>query len=279
MKYIVAVSGGVDSVALLHMLVHHSPHELMVAHFDHGIRPDSDSDVWHVASLARQYNLPFLSSRVSLGEGASEERARQARYDWLKSIQQEHQADGIITAHHQDDILETLTFNIQRGTGWRGIASLRSTETMYRPLLTISKVQLVAYALHHGLIWREDSTNEDTRYTRNYIRHVIMPRLTPEKRNILLELAKKQHTIRLQIENEIAGVIQRLRDEAGYSRYQLIMSPENVALEVLRMATNDACEPAQLRRLLHFIKTGRQGAVMQIGAGKNALLTTRHVLL
>lgn len=279
MKYIVAVSGGVDSVALLHMLVHHTSHELVVAHFDHGIRDDSDADVWHVASLAKAYGLPFETTRVMLGAGSSEEKAREKRYAWLQTVKRQQAADAIVTAHHQDDVLETAALNLRRGTGWRGIASVRSVDGLYRPLLSMSKAQLVRYALENGLTWREDSTNDDIRYTRNYIRHSIIPRLSPEKRNSLLTLAKQQQELRQQIEHEVLTVATTMRDETGYSRYQLIMSPESVALEVLRKATGGACEPAQLKRLLHFIKTGRQGALMQIGNGKNALLTSRHVVL
>ena len=126
MKYIVAVSGGVDSVALLHMLKHHSPHELVVAHVDHAIRSDSEVDVWHVAALAKDYELPFETTRLTLGPQPSEESLRRERYKWLYEVKQKHQADGIATAHHQDDLLETIALNFHRGTGWRGIASVRS---------------------------------------------------------------------------------------------------------------------------------------------------------
>lgn len=278
MKYIVAVSGGVDSVALLHMLHRRSPHDLIVAHVDHGIRPDSADDARFVEELARTYDLPFVSTRLELGPNASEAAARHARYKWLHSIKAAHGADAIVTAHHQDDVLETIILNLMRGTGWRGLASLRSTDDRHRPLLTVPKATLTRYAIDHRLEWREDSTNHDTRYTRNYIRHLIMPRLSAEARRQLIALARRQLDLREAIEDEVKEAARRIHDGVGWSRYELIMAPDPVAIELLKHATN-GIEPLQLRRLLHFARTGRQGAVLQIGGGKTALLTRQRLFV
>lgn len=283
MKYIVAVSGGLDSVALLHMLSglqqQDSNLELVVAHADHGIREDSDADAWHVAALAKRYGLPFEVTRLALSPYSSEQQARDARYQWLESVQEKHRADGIITAHHQDDQLETIILNFQRGTGWRGLASLRTTDERLRPLLSLSKAQLARYAIDNQLVWREDSTNGDIRYTRNYIRHAIVPKLDVQSRKRLSELAAKQRQLRAQIEHEVAGVLKAIKDDTGLSRHELIMLPDSIALEVLRAATLGHHEPLHMRRLLHFVKTGRQGAVLHLGKGKNALLTKQRVII
>ena len=278
MKYIVAVSGGVDSVALLHMLKHNSPHELIVAHVDHGVRGDSDSDVWHVAALASQYGLVFETTRLVTGK-QSEEELRRARYAWLRKLRDTHVADGIVTAHHLDDSLETVVLNVGRGTGWRGLASLQTSGSLMRPLLHVPKSEIIQYAITHGLHWREDRTYGSLRYTRNYIRHGVIPKLTATERKKLKTLAEQQRELRRQIEAEVMGVLSEVDTGKGYDRYKLIMMPDAISLEVLRSATNDKCEPSQLRRLLHFVKTGRAGATFQIGNGKNALLTSRTVLL
>lgn len=283
MKYVVAVSGGVDSVVLLHMMAElqkTSPDlSLIVAHADHGIREDSDTDAWHVATLAKRYGLPFELTRLSLGDDPSEETARDARYAWLESVRAKHHADGIVTAHHQDDQLETIALNLQRGTGWRGLASLRTSDEKYRPLLGASKASLVRYAIDHGLVWHEDSTNDNMKYTRNYIRHAVVPKLTPAARKKLAGLAAQQRELREKIEAEVAKVLDGVRDDVGLSRHQLIMMPDSVALEVLREATKGRHEPFQMRRLLHFVKTGRQGSLLQLGKGKNALLTRQRVIV
>lgn len=279
MKYIVAVSGGVDSVALLHMLHMSSTHNLVIAHVDHGIRENSAEDAWFVTTLAEKYRLPLEITRLALGSETSEDTARQARYAWLHGVQEKHGADGIVTAHHQDDVLETVALNFHRGTGWRGLASLRSGKAYYRPLINLPKATVVKYAIENDLSWREDETNEDIRYTRNYIRHGIIPKLDAARRQELVSLAQKQRELRQKIEKEVKSVVGDIKDKTGYSRYFLIMAPDEVSLEILKHVTEGACEPVQLRRLLHFIKTGRQGAVMQIGHGKNALLTSSRVLI
>lgn len=283
MKYIVAVSGGLDSVVLLDMLAKLAGRsgglELVIAHVDHGIRADSAEDADHVRRLAEKYNLPHEMTRLGLGSDASEEAARDARYGWLESIRAKHRADGMITAHHQDDLLETIILNFQRGTGWRGLASLRTVDEKYRPLLEASKASLARYAIDNNLEWREDSTNDDVRYTRNYIRHGVLPKLDGQTRKKLLTLAEKQRQLREKIEAEVVATLGDVRDEVGLSRHKLIMMPDSVALEVLRAATGNKHEPLHLRRLLHFVKTGRQGSILNLTKGKNALLTRQQLIV
>lgn len=282
MKYIVAVSGGVDSIVLLHMLAmirrDDSSLELVIAHANHGIRDNCDADAWHVATLARQHGLPFEVTQLSL-QGKSEEEARRERYAWLHTLKKKHTADGIVTAHHADDQLETIVLNFMRGTGWRGLASLRTSNERVRPLLKLSKASIIRYALDNNLLWVNDNTNDDVRYTRNYIRHGVVPRIDVTSRQKLLELSKKQQKLREGIEQEVKNVVSSVRDESGLSRHKLIMMPDSVALEVLRSVTSGRHEPFQLRRLLHFAKTGRQGAILNLGKGKNALLTRQRLIV
>ncbi len=173
---VVAVSGGLDSVVLLDLLAKQMPPEqLVVAHFDHGIRPESGLDAIFVAGLAKKYGLRFVTERRELGPHASEAIARKARYDFLHRVRTDHDAHAVVTAHHQDDVLETAALNLLRGTGRRGLSSLKSTDTTWRPLTGYSKASLRDYALSNGLTWHEDATNHDTKYRRNYIRNVLIP--------------------------------------------------------------------------------------------------------
>jgi len=141
MKYVVAVSGGVDSVVLLDILARINTHQFIVAHFDHGIREDSAADARFVKALADKYELTFVCTREELGMTASEELARTRRYVFLKAVAQKLQAQ-LITAHHLDDLVETVMINKIRGTGWRGLAVF-GDESIRRPLLTMSKQQLI----------------------------------------------------------------------------------------------------------------------------------------
>jgi tRNA(Ile)-lysidine synthase len=190
-SYVVAVSGGVDSVALLHMLARRPGLKLTVAHYDHGIRPDSAEDRRHVQYFARAHGLPFVYETGQLGSDASEATARRARYDFLHRVRQASGAGAVITAHHQDDLLETIILNLLRGTGRRGLSSLKSTDVVKRPLLHLPKNELLRYAAEQGLVWREDSTNADPRYLRNYIRHNILPRFAASDREALLAISRR----------------------------------------------------------------------------------------
>ena len=113
--YVVAVSGGVDSVVLLDVFSKIKHHTLVVAHFDHGIRTDSVHDARFVEALAKKHTLTFETLREELGADASEEKARDRRYAFLRSVAKKY--DGrIVTAHHSDDAVETIAINMSRGT-------------------------------------------------------------------------------------------------------------------------------------------------------------------
>lgn len=185
-KYVVAVSGGVDSVTLLHMLRNIPGLDLIVAHYDHGIRPDSAEDRQFVQEIASQYGVPFEYAEGHLGLNANEDLARTKRYEFLNHLKAKHNADAIITAHHQDDVLETIIINLLRGTGRKGLSSLRSTKELIRPLLKMTKPELVAIATENKLTWREDQTNYTEAYFRNWVRLNIVPKLTDSQRTDLL---------------------------------------------------------------------------------------------
>lgn len=189
-QYIIAVSGGVDSVVLLDALSGHAGLDLIVAHFDHGIRPDSYKDAAFVERLAKDYGLAYEWERRELGPDASEATARKVRYDFLHRMNDHYGADGIITAHHQDDLIETAVLNVLRGTKRRGLVSLQSGNGIERPLLNVSKDQILNYAKKNHLEWREDSTNTDTKYKRNSIRQKLKKSLTPELRTLILNELK-----------------------------------------------------------------------------------------
>ncbi len=261
-KYIIAVSGGVDSVVLLDYISRYQKDvELIVAHFDHGIREDTADDVAFVTKLAKQYGVPYEIQKGELGVGASEEMARIARYHFLRDMKEKHTAQGIITAHHANDVVETMILNLIRGTGWRGLCSLRNTEELHRPLLQTPKSDILTYAEKEGLSWREDSTNRDMKYLRNNIRQNIMPRVDLKP---WLELFNKQLKLRNDIDIEVKNISSR-------KRYDFIMWPQAVALEVLRKEIN-ITRPQAMQTLLG-IKTGREGNVIEIAKDKKITLT------
>ncbi len=267
-KYIVAVSGGVDSVVLLDILSR-SEHTLIVAHVEHGIRgEESVADARFVEALARQYNLPFVSKQLGLGPSASEERARELRYAFLFSLATEHQAT-VVTAHHADDVVETIALNIQRGTGWRGLTVL-TRAMVHRPLIGMTKAQLYDYAVKARLEWVEDVTNASDAYQRNRLRHKIAALLSPASRRALMDLRARQLSLRDAITREAAFL---LRSHRG-SRHFLAQLDEGVALELLGRVIEDeiGIRPTrpQLIRALIAVKAARPGSEHHVG-NKTAL--------
>jgi tRNA(Ile)-lysidine synthase len=231
--YVVAVSGGVDSMALLEVLRKQQGLMLIVAHFDHGIRHDSHIDRAHVQSVARQHGLPFVYHEGNLGSDASEEVARKARYNFLHAVKSASNARAIITAHHHDDVLETAVINLLRGTGRKGLSSLRTTSSIHRPLLHLPKADIKKYASDQGLVWREDETNKNTKYLRNHVRHNLLSQLTEQQKtqlsSIITAAAQTNYDLDLQL-------LHYLHLQPGLDRLHrqsFIRLPHNVSKEVL----------------------------------------------
>lgn len=247
--YVLAVSGGVDSMVLLHMLMrqHQSPRQeaevrkpetrdsvrFVVAHLDHGIRPDSDADRVLVENAAKQYEVPFVYDSARLGPDTSEAQARKARYDFLRRVQGAAGADAIITAHHQDDLLETAILNLLRGTGRKGLSSLADEPGLRRPLLGVPKYKLHAYAKKHAIEWNEDATNQDTAYKRNYVRHHIVGKMSQRDRQKLLSLFASARTTNQALDLQIASFLQFVSKGKSLDRALFIGLPHKVAMEIM----------------------------------------------
>lgn len=288
--YVAAVSGGVDSTVLLHLLHRQRPTlKVVVAHVEHGIRGEaSQADARFVRALARRFGYPFELLEAGLGAEASEERARHVRYEFLRRICNTHQAVGIITAHHQDDVLETIALNVLRGTGWRGLCSLRSTRHTLRPLLHVPKRDIEAYARTHRIAWCHDSTNDSDRYLRNRLRRKIASNLDSPRRARLLELWRAQCELRVEIEREAADVYRRAvifehGDWVELSRYFLSMVPPAVCDELLRLAAlkvgGRSLLKDQAEHLRIFALTAKPGQRISPGGGLSGRATKRGIVV
>jgi tRNA(Ile)-lysidine synthase len=274
MKYVVAVSGGVDSVVLLDVLVQMDEHDLVVAHFDHGIRGDeSAADARFVEALAKGYGLPCYVGKGELSKDASEAEAREKRYMFLFEIARELEAI-LVTAHHANDCIETIAINCRRGTGWRGLAVL-SDKRIYRPLLEKTKSELYAYALENNLEWVEDVTNYSDRYLRNRLRRQL-GQIDASSSEVLRELRSSQLALANNIDSEVEQLIAA---EVGTSRYFFISIDEASALEILRKLTRQKLTRPQLRRMLLAIKTYPVGAILEVGAGIQVRFTAREFIV
>lgn len=192
-RALVGVSGGRDSVALLHWLAEQGFKRLAVCHLDHGLRGRaSRADVAFVARLAKKYALPFVSERADVAAIAKQKQisietaAREARHDFFAHAGKKLKCRTLFLAHHADDQAETFLFNLFRGAGSAGLGAMRPESTqktggvtlrIIRPLLSVWRAEIDEYIAANRLKFREDSSNRDVKHTRNKMRHVIIPAL------------------------------------------------------------------------------------------------------
>lgn len=217
-----AVSGGVDSISLLHWL-HARGTRVAAAHLHHGLRGEAaDGDEAFVREFCEARHIPFYVEHADVGALAArmgvstEEAGRQARYDFLERTAREIGAARVATAHHADDNAETLLFQLVRGarSGLGGIAPARGIYV--RPFLGVTRAQIEAYADENRLSHRLDAMNLDDAYARNYIRHEIMPRLTTVNAAAAAHMAETAQTLR--IESEYLDTLAAGRLEQGGMR-------------------------------------------------------------
>ncbi len=184
-KVLVACSGGVDSVVLAHWLNTNTSDKSLIAlaHVDHAQHAASHDYCAFVCNeLAPALGIAAVSERLTIDAGASEDALREARYAALAKMCANTGASAVYMAHHQDDQLETYLFKVMRGTHVESLNGLKPEATVLgvrvlRPFLNIGKDQILAYAKHHGLSWREDPSNTNTKFARNAIRHELVPLL------------------------------------------------------------------------------------------------------
>jgi len=256
---------------------------LVVAHFNHGVRPDAGQDEKLVHHYAMSHNIEFVSKSVKLGANVSEGAARNARYAFLRQCRKRFNADFIVTAQHKDDLLETVVINLLRGTGWRGLAPFTNTNDVLRPLINYGKSAIIDYAKTNNVPWREDSTNQDQRYLRNYVRQSLIPRLqvaVPQFNIKLLRLVRKQQLLRRTIESQLDDM---LAPGTAIDRHILIMLSPQLAYELLQQFLRRTMGTSLVRDLaeatLLFAKTAKPGKTMSLDASWRARATPKQLIV
>lgn len=282
-KYIVAVSGGVDSMVLLDLLNRQTDLELVVAHFDHGIRTDSDLDRQLVQDVANRLGLTFVYEAAKLGPQASEATARVARYAFLERMRQVHGAKAIVMAHHQDDVLETAILNILRGTGRKGLTSLSSWSQVVRPMLHLPKKAIRAYADSQNLKWSEDITNTDEKYLRNYIRHKILPQLDDVARTQLISIIEQMRRINNELDTDLINLMHSQPGVRQLDRSWFVGLPHAVAREFLaswlRARGIGNFDTKTLERVVVAAKVRQVGSLIDIMGGASLVVKRDRLAL
>lgn len=303
----IALSGGPDSIALASLL--HSLNrgeqvgKLTVAHVNHQLRgAESDGDETFVAKLASHWQIPCRTTRIdmraqTLGENL-ESAARTIRYDWLTKVAQEEHAAWIATGHTADDQAETMLFRLMRGSGLQGLGGIPARRELapglavVRPLLGVRRAEVLRYLESEKLAYRADSSNEDLVFTRNRIRHELMPLLersyNPGLVEVLGRLAEQARDLQDELSTKAIQVLSQL--ELPRAGQLLVLSAAKLAAltpfwrrEVFRAIWTRECWPmgemtfTDWQRLSHLadtsagaidlpggIKARRAGKVIQL---------------
>jgi len=181
-RILVAVSGGLDSVVMC-ALFKQAGYAFAIAHCNFKLRDaESDADAAFVEALAAHYQVKFYIKEFDTTQYADAQKcsiqvaARELRYTWFEELRAAEKFDFIATAHHLNDNIETVLFNLVKGTGIKGLRGMLPKHgNVIRPLLFASRDEIEAFAKQHNLSWREDSSNAEDKYSRNYIRHNVVP--------------------------------------------------------------------------------------------------------
>ena len=219
-KILAAVSGGIDSVVLCEVL-HQLKYDFAIAHCNFGLRAeDAEADQLFAKKLAKQYDVPFFTENFNTRTFAEQEKlsiqmaARTLRYQWFEQVRQQQGYDYIATAHHSNDLAETILLHLTRGTGIAGLHGIPAKNGhIIRPMLTVTKDDIYEYVTERKLIWREDVSNETTKYQRNKIRHEVIPVL--KEINPSLEETMQQTAERVShAESIVTAYIENLREQS-----------------------------------------------------------------
>lgn len=194
-KIVLAVSGGIDSMVMAHMFLH-LPYEIGIAHCNFSLRDEeSDLDEELVRKFAEENNVPFFIVRFNTKAYAGEKgisvqmAARELRYAWFEEIRSQNNFDLIAVAHNLNDNIETMLINLARGTGLAGLSGMKPVSgKVIRPLLSVTRDKISKYCSEHAIRFREDRSNAETKYTRNKIRHNVIPLLQQINPSLLTTL-------------------------------------------------------------------------------------------
>jgi tRNA(Ile)-lysidine synthase len=217
---LLTVSGGIDSVVLAE-LCHQAGLKFGIAHCNFQLRgKESESDEKFVQELARKYGVTFHTQRFETEAFAQQSgfsiqmAARELRYEWFEKIRQKHGYDYILTAHHQDDLLETILLNLTRGTGLAGLHGILPKKGfLVRPLLFATRDRIFQFLQQMRLTWREDSSNQTNDYLRNRLRHEVIPILQEMNPKVAAAVSELADRVRAT-EEIVAGSMRLAAQEA-----------------------------------------------------------------
>lgn len=270
-RVIVAVSGGADSMALLHLLLsvrRHYALDLVVAHLNHNLRgQESEADESFVRSWAAERNLSFVCEKISEEEsrqryGNLESWARNRRYDFLFRTSKNWAAQKIAVGHTQSDQAETLLMRLIRGSGTLGLSAMRpKRDNLIRPLVYLERAEIQEYLRAHRISWREDFTNRDTNFLRNRLRQELIPQLKKSYNpRIVRTLSVTAEVLRDEAEALQHCVDKLFDEEAGFDGQQVVWNVDRL------LSYHKALQKSLIRHSLRRLSRGRSPDSKEIAA-------------
>ena len=249
---VAALSGGADSVALLHALVELGRFRVVAAHLDHGLRAGSAADAAFCRRLCRSLGVPIrvgradVRARAARDGGGIEEAARLERRAFLEAVRAREDAPWIVLAHTRDDQAETVLLRLLRGSGSAGLGAMRARAgRLLRPMLEVSRRDVLDHLRAHGLAWREDPSNADPAFLRNRVRHELIPYLESRFNPAVRDALSRTASVLAQEAEVLAAIAAAIgvRHEDGaaiVSREAVARAPRAVARVAIRNAVRAA---------------------------------------
>lgn len=278
---LLALSGGVDSMVLAHLLLENHI-VFAAAHCNFSLREEAEEDASFVASWCREHNIVCHQIRFDTKEYAASHKqsiqiaARLMRYDWFESLRKEHGYEAILTAHHSDDVAETLLINLCRGTGIGGLHGIPERNGfIIRPMLFARKEAILEYAQKNQITWREDESNASDKYLRNAFRHRVMPlleELAPGSLGRIAQTAFRLKGAEQIFHQEIKHRLERIVEKRGLDSYipiRLLQKQEALPTLAFELFHPYGFTPEQIPQILEL---------MQAESGSLILSPTHRVL-
>lgn len=256
----VACSGGVDSMVLSELL-RKQGFQLELVHVNYGLRgADSEADMQHVLTYGEKHNIPVhvQTADPKLFQKNTQAKAREFRYAWFNELLAQHEKCVLVLAHHSDDQVETFFLNLARKSGVMGLACMPFQRGSYlRPLLDISKKELVSFARNQGITWREDISNAKLTYKRNILRSLLLPELTalsPELNENVLLLVRHFQEKQKDLETKLAPVASEWKNKRELPLHTWKSFDEHEKMELLRQIHQSAHLLSTIDLLVNGIK-------------------------
>ena len=255
----IALSGGVDSIVLYHLLneeYENTYKSLTVMHVNHGVREESDGEERVLEKLACENGHLFLSTKLDI-ESFTQQKGRTARYQFFRDMMERHHIDYCLTAHHKDDDIETVLYELLSGRHLYGVGIKPVHDTFLRPMLGVHKKEIKRYADRHKLTILEDASNESDHYTRNYIRHHIVPLIDahPSLQRDALTVFKRDY---LEMESLVKShACAFLKDKHMHSRKSFNELNRVVQLRVLSVLFDAYIERSFLEECVSVLRSDR----------------------